>query len=139
MSDPFNPYEVLGVNHKSTDEEVRAAYIVLAKKHHPDKKKGDTVKFTEVVHAYTQIRTKSARREWDKYIEVFYGGKKCENCRGEGATSKTKGLTVKEYTTCKSCKGAGLIPKSKEKKDVTIELHGTAGTSSKGRNNKRRS
>ena len=32
-----NPYKVLGVNEGATNEEIRAAYLSLVKKYHPDK------------------------------------------------------------------------------------------------------
>ena len=32
----YNPYEVLGVRQSATQEEIRDAYIMLAKKYHPD-------------------------------------------------------------------------------------------------------
>ena len=31
-----NPYKVLGVNEGATNEEIRAAYLSLVKKYHPD-------------------------------------------------------------------------------------------------------
>ena len=37
----MNPFEVLGVNHKATAEEVRGAYRKLSVKVHPDKNPGD--------------------------------------------------------------------------------------------------
>ena len=36
-----DPYEVLGLHRGATDAAVRAAYLRLAKKHHPDKNPGD--------------------------------------------------------------------------------------------------
>ncbi len=32
-----NPYKVLGVNEGASNEEIRAAYLSLVKKYHPDK------------------------------------------------------------------------------------------------------
>ena len=32
-----NPYKVLGVNENATQEEIRAAYLQLVKKYHPDR------------------------------------------------------------------------------------------------------
>ena len=32
-----NPYKVLGVNEGASQEEIRAAYLKLVKKYHPDK------------------------------------------------------------------------------------------------------
>ena len=56
---PADPYEVLGVSHGASDDEVRAAYLRLAKKHHPDKNPGDKASgwiFKEVQRAYETLR-----------------------------------------------------------------------------------
>ena len=54
-----DPYEVLGLEHGATATEVRAAYLRLAKKHHPDKNSGDKASewiFKEVQRAYETLR-----------------------------------------------------------------------------------
>ena len=65
-----DPYEVLGVHRGATDADVRAAYLRLAKKHHPDKNPGDKTSewiFKEVKRAYETLRdvndVRSAGRE----------------------------------------------------------------------------
>ena len=65
-----DPYEVLGLERGATDAEVRAAYLRLAKKHHPDKKAQDKASewiFKEVQRAYETLRdangVRSAERE----------------------------------------------------------------------------
>lgn len=48
-------YKVLGIDQTSSSEEVRNAYIRLAKKHHPDRNNNDEislVKFTLINEAY---------------------------------------------------------------------------------------
>ena len=50
-----DPYEVLGLSRGATEADVRAAYLRLAKKHHPDKNPGDKASewiFKEVQRAY---------------------------------------------------------------------------------------
>ncbi len=56
MSDP---YKVLGVSPDATDEEVKKAYRLLAKKYHPDLNPGDAAaakKMQEINAAYEQIK-----------------------------------------------------------------------------------
>ncbi len=60
-----DPYEVLGLGRNATEAEVRAAYLRLVKKHHPDKNPGDKASewiFKEVQSAYETLReAKEAR------------------------------------------------------------------------------
>ncbi|MFN0022664.1 MAG: DnaJ C-terminal domain-containing protein [Parvularculaceae bacterium] len=63
-----NPYSVLGVPVSATDAEIRAAFRTLAKKHHPDRNKGDKgseEKFKEVSAAFDIIGDADRRRKFD--------------------------------------------------------------------------
>ncbi len=51
----FDPYKVLGVGLGSSNDEIKAAYRVLAKKYHPDMPSADRKKFDEVQKAYDQL------------------------------------------------------------------------------------
>lgn len=51
------PYAVLGVKRTATKEEIKKAYRVMARKHHPDAPGGDHQKFQEIQEAYEQIKT----------------------------------------------------------------------------------
>lgn len=58
-----NPYDVLGVAHGATEEEVKAAYRRLAKKYHPDVNPGDAQaaqRMNEINAAYDQIKNPAA-------------------------------------------------------------------------------
>lgn len=128
----INPWKVLGVHRKSTKEDIRNSYISLAKKHHPDTKKGNVDKFHAVTQAYEILKD-------DKKVETLKAlYNTCKICAGVGCTSRSKGLHQKVYTACKVCNGAGLII-NEENDNVTIELGRTDGTSSKRGNSKRRS
>lgn len=57
----MNPRTILGVSNDATEEEIKAAYRTLAKKHHPDLNKDDasaTAKFAEINEAYEMLTKK---------------------------------------------------------------------------------
>jgi len=66
-----DPYEILGVSKNATDEEIKKAYRMLAKKYHPDlnpNKKEAENKFKEITTAYKFIENKEAREKYDKGV-----------------------------------------------------------------------
>ena len=61
-----DPYKVLGVSPDASDEEIKRAYRVLAKKYHPDLNPGDQEaarKMQEVNAAYEQIKNPEKFRQ----------------------------------------------------------------------------
>lgn len=67
----MNPYEVLGVSESATDKEIRAAYLELVKKYHPDKYADSPLKdladekMKEINEAYDTIT--KMRKEGSRY------------------------------------------------------------------------
>src|ERR1700761_1362243 len=64
-----NPYEVLGVKKEATNDEIRAAYRTLAKKHHPDLNPGNKqaeARFKEISAAYDILSDKDKRARYDR-------------------------------------------------------------------------
>jgi len=55
-----NPYDVLGVEAGSSDQEIKTAYRRLAKQHHPDAG-GNQQRFAEISSAYESIKDADAR------------------------------------------------------------------------------
>lgn len=71
-------YDILGVSKSATDDEIKKAYRTLAKKHHPDRNKGDKgaeEKFKEASEAYAVLSDKEKREQYDRLgKEAFSGG-----------------------------------------------------------------
>lgn len=74
-----NPYKVLGVNEGATNEEIRAAYLSLVKKYHPDKytdpdmKQLANEKLKEINEAYYQLTKNPGKTASSGYSGAAYG------------------------------------------------------------------
>ncbi len=66
-------YNVLGVDKKATQDDIKKAFRKLAHKHHPDKG-GTDEKFKEITEAYSVLSDEKKRREYDAYGQSFPGG-----------------------------------------------------------------
>lgn len=63
-------YEVLGISKEATEQEIKKAYRVLAKKYHPDANPGDKeaeAKFKEASEAYGVLSDSEKRAKYDRY------------------------------------------------------------------------
>ena len=66
-------YEILGVVHDATEDEIRKAYRKLAHKYHPDKTGGDKKaedKLKEINAAYNTLRNPEKRSKYDQFGEA---------------------------------------------------------------------
>ena len=64
-------YEVLGVDRKATDADIKKAYKKMALKYHPDKNKEANAeeKFKEIAEAYDILITPEKRSTFDRFGE----------------------------------------------------------------------
>ena len=67
---PRDPYEVLGVERKASEDDIKKAYRKLARQFHPDRNPGDKqaeATFKEVQEAYDLLSDKDKRAQYDQF------------------------------------------------------------------------
>ena len=74
-------YNVLGVDKKASQDDIKKAFRKLAHKYHPDKGGTDESKFKEITEAYSVLSDDKKRREYDTYGQSSPGG---NSSRGSG-------------------------------------------------------
>jgi molecular chaperone DnaJ len=130
-----NYYEILGIEEKATQEEIKKVYRKLAVQHHPDKG-GDENKFKEISEAYEILGDESKRKNYDAqrnnpyqgspfedlFSSMFNGGGPFQQRRQSAAPSKIvkvsispvesylgvdKKITYFKNNHCQGCNGSG--------------------------------
>jgi len=69
MSDMKDYYEIMKVDRKATDAEIKKAFRALANQYHPDKNPEGAEKFKEISLAYEVLTDPEKRAMYDKYGE----------------------------------------------------------------------
>ena len=72
-----DPYDVLGVERKASDEEIKKAYRKLARQYHPDRNPGDAraeERFKEIQEANSILSDSEKRRAYDAGGGIFGSG-----------------------------------------------------------------
>jgi len=94
-----NYYEVLSVNSSATEDEIRRAYRILARRYHPDVNPGkvNSDKFRKIAEAYETLNDSEKRRQYD--IELESSQRKQFNQRYKGyASTSSQGTTTPRGT-----------------------------------------
>src|SRR5947209_3612848 len=71
-----DPYKVLGVDKKASQDEIKKAYRKLARQYHPDKNPGDKAaaeRFKEIQCAYDLVGDPYKRKQYDQGGGIFGG------------------------------------------------------------------
>src|SRR3954464_942442 len=72
-----DPYKVIGVDKKASEDQIKKAYRKLARQYHPDKNHGDKQaeeRFKEIQEAYSILSDADKRRAYDSGGGIFGGG-----------------------------------------------------------------
>ena len=81
-------YEVLGVEKKATQDQLKKAYRKLVKKYHPDVNKDPQAeeKFKEINAAYEVLSNPEKKQQYDQYGDSMFGGQNFHDfARGQGS------------------------------------------------------
>lgn len=98
----MNPYKVLGVSEDATQEEIRAAYLKLVKKYHPDKyvdnplKDLATEKLKEINEAYEMLTKKNGS------ANKSYGGNYSGSSGYSGSGGAYSGPNAAEFARARA-------------------------------------
>jgi DnaJ-class molecular chaperone len=102
-------YDLFGLPHWTSGENIAAEYKFLAKSMHPDLG-GDPDRFMELTAAYNVLSNPIKKAEYDKTLRFTYD--ECKNCNGTGSLRKYMYALKLVIEKCSNCNGLGLVPRS---------------------------
>jgi molecular chaperone DnaJ len=94
---PPDPYKILGVDRKASQEEIKKAHRKLVREHHPDRNPGNAAaeeKFKEVQAAYDLVGDPEKRKQYDRGGIFGMGGGGGGGNAGGGASG---GFTAADF------------------------------------------
>jgi curved DNA-binding protein len=112
-------YDTLGVSKDASQDQIKLAYRKLSKKYHPDVNSGskDAEKiFLEVQEAYTILKNKTSREEYDRQLEKashHHTGRNAENTANKQTSEKKQAFNIHDMEKNFE-QFFGFNPKSKE-------------------------
>lgn len=104
-------YHLLGVRCGATGEELTRARQRLAREHHPDRG-GDGALMAEINVAYDTLLNNEKRYR----MQLKSTHLDCPTCKGDGGKWRSKGFRHRDFVTCDTCAGSGLVPKPERRK-----------------------
>lgn len=84
-------YDILGVSHNTSKEDIKRAYYILAAQFHPDKNNGNEKRFKEINEAYRILSLESSRLQYDKEYDANQTERKNETETKEERTEQVNG------------------------------------------------
>lgn len=63
-----NYYSILNVSSTATKEEIKQAFNMLSKRYHPDRMNGEDTVYKDIAEAYSVLKNKERRREYDESL-----------------------------------------------------------------------
>lgn len=94
-----NAFQILGVDENCTDEQVKDAYMRLAKQWHPDLNKStdSTKKFQTISHAFDQVKSETARMHYRSQLQALQYGSMVKQWRTRASDMNSDANFRKDY------------------------------------------